>query len=185
MRKKNVGLGKYIYMEWLIPIKDYYSSVRRNEVIFEVAIPIVLSLFCTAMYFSRGKIFDALNGLADILPAAISILIGFTAMLITLLLTSSGKSIEKLKELETGKILHKKPINLYQCLHIQFSHSLFSEIVLLLLIFLYLFWKGLGIPTAAAVAILIVEIYLMLNILLSIIRGIANLYFSFYNNMNT
>ena len=176
------GLGKYIYMEWLIPIKDYYFSIRKNEVIFEIAVPLLISVVCTFTYFNNEKIFIALDGLAELLPTAISILIGFTVMLITLLLTSSGDNVELLKTIETNKVLYKKPVTLYQGLHIQFSHSLFSEIFLLLLIFLYLFLKGVGLYTVIGVGILGIEIYLTLNILLSILRGIANLYFSFYNS---
>lgn len=178
------GLGKFIYMEWLIPIRDYYYAIRKNEVIFEIAMPATVSLFCSAVYFQKGKVFDALSKLADLLPTAISILIGFTVMLITLLLTSSGESVDLLKKKETEKKLYGKPITLYQGLHIQFSHSLFSEIFLLLLIFLYLFWNGIGLPVVISVGMLAIEVYLTLNILLSILRGIASLYFSFYNNNN-
>ena len=102
----------------------------------------------------------------------------------TLLLTSSGDNVELLKTIESDKVLYKKPVTLYQGLHIQFSHSLFSEIFLLLLIFLYLFLKGVGLHIAVGVVILGIEIYLTLNILLSILRGAANLYFSFYDPQN-
>lgn len=183
-RKSQGGFGKYIYMEWLIPIKDYYFSIRKNEVIFEIAVPMLISAVCSFMYFSNGKVFIALNGLAELLPTAISILIGFTVMLITLLLTNSGDNVELLKTIESDKVLYKKPVTLYQGLHIQFSHSLFSEIFLLLLIFLYLFLKGVGLHIAVGVVILGIEIYLTLNILLSILRGVANLYFSFYDPQN-
>ena len=183
-RKSQGGLGKYIYMEWLIPIKDYYFSIRKNEVIFEIAVPFLISVVCSFMYFNSGKIFIALDGLSELLPTAISILIGFTVMLITLLLTSSGDNVELLKTIETDKVLYKKPVTLYQGLHIQFSHSLLSEIFLLLLICLYLFLKGVGLHMAVGVGMLGIEIYLTLNILLSILRGIANLYFSFYNSKN-
>lgn len=183
-RSSGCGLGKYIYMEWLIPIKDYYCSIRRNEVVFEIFIPFVASLSCSLIYFARGKLLIALDGLANLLPTAISILIGFTVMLITLLLTSSGDNVEKLKTIQTKKSLYNKPITLYQGLHIQFSHSLFSEIFLLLLIFSYLFLKGIGLPKSIGLGILVIQIYLTLNILLSILRGIANLYFSFYNSQS-
>lgn len=182
MKKQSVHcLGQYIYMEWMIPIKDYYCSIRKNEVVFEIVIPILVSLSCVFFYFKDKKIKIALDGLSELLPTAISILIGFTVMLITLLLTSSGENVEKLKIITTTKIFYKKPLTLYQGLHIQFSHSLFSEIFLLLLIFFYLFLKGIGLSLAISVIILFGEIYLTLNILLSILRGIANLYFSFYN----
>lgn len=175
------GLGQFIYMEWLIPISDYYCSMRKNEVIFEIIFPVVVSLSCVFLYDKARKIEAALDGLSELLPTAISILIGFTVMLITLLLTSSGGNIEQLKHKMMTKKLHKKPITLYQGLHIQFSHSLFSEIFLLLLIFSYLFLKGIGGSRTISTLLLFGEIYLTLNILLSILRGIANLYFSFYN----
>lgn len=180
--KKSTGLGKYIYMEWLIPVRDYYFSIRKNEAVFELLVPLLCSIACTIAYCFHRKLLVALDGLAVVLPSAISILIGFTAMLITLLLTGSGKSVENLKKTETSKVLYKKPITLYQCLHIHFSHSLFSEIFLLLIVFLYLFLEGIGIPLWLAFLLLIVEIYLTLHILMSMLRGIANIYFSFYNN---
>jgi hypothetical protein len=180
--KSKGGLGKYIYMEWLIPIKDYYFSIRKNELIFEIVVPFLASLLCTLIYFNNGKIFIALDGLAELLPTAISILIGFTVMLITLLLTSNGDHVKLLKTIETDKVLYNMPVTLYQGLHIQFVHSLFSEIFLLLFIFLYLFLKGVCLHLAVGVVILGIEIYLTLNILLAILRGISNLYFSFYNS---
>lgn len=180
MKKQETGLGKYIYMEWLFPVKDYYCSIRKNEVVFEIIFPLLCALGCTYSYFRLGKVHNALDGLSGLLPTAISILIGFTVMLITLLLTSNGENINKLKAKELSKKLYQKKLNLYQGLHIQFSHSLFSEIVLLLLVFCYLFWDGIGMPAWAAVAFLVIEIYLTLNILLSILRGITSLYFSFY-----
>lgn len=180
MKKQKFGFGKYVYTEWLFPVKDYYCSIRSNEVVFEIVIPLLCAGICSVSYFKAGKVFKALDGLSDLLPTAISILIGFTIMLITLLLTSSGENVDKLKKSQTDKVLYGHAVNLYQGLHIQFSHSLFSEIVLLLVIFVYLFWNGLGMPIKVAVAFLAVEVYLTLNILLSILRGITSLYFSFY-----
>ncbi len=183
MRKsKTYGAGRIVYMEWIIPVVDYYRSIRKNEVVFEVIIPLVSSIICTTIYFGKGKLILALDKMAELLPTAISILIGFTVMLITLLLTSSGDSIDKLKDAKIGKELYQKPISLYQGLHIQFSHSLFSEIVLLLIIFLYLFLRGLGVPIHVGVVFLLIEIHLTLNILLSILRGTTSIYFSFYND---
>lgn len=180
-KQSQKGLGRLIYMEWIIPIMDYYCSIRKNEVVYEIAAPIIIACICSSIYFFNGNFLIALDKLAELLPTAISILIGFTVMLITLLLTSSGENVDCLKCIETEKILYKKPVTLYQGLHIQFSHSLFSEVFLLLLIFLYLFLKGLDIKKEFNVVFLFFEIYLTLNILLSILRGIANLYFSFYN----
>ena len=162
----NGGLGKHIYMEWIIPIRDYYCSIRKNEVVFEIISPLLISLTCVAFYFYNGKLIVALDGLSDLLPTAISILIGFTVMLITLLLTSSGDNVERLKKLETEKVLYKKPLTLYQGLHIQFSHSLFSEVFLLLLIFLFGYYKRKNINLQSRV--ILKEVCSRLNIFLQI-----------------
>lgn len=183
-KKSQKGLGKYLYMEWLFPIKDYYCSMRKNEVIFEIVVPVIIAFICSALYFANGKFLVALDRLAELLPTAISILIGFTVMLISILLTSNGENVDHLKSIETEKKLYKKPVTLYQALHIQFSHSLFSEVFLLLVIFFYLFLKGLDAQNEFNVVFLFIQVYLALNILFSIIRGIANLYFSFYNPEN-
>jgi membrane-bound metal-dependent hydrolase YbcI (DUF457 family) len=185
MKKQKKGLGKLIYSEWLIPIVDYYKSLYKNETCYEVIVPILIAIICTIIYSNNGKLVVALNGIAKILPTVISILIGFTVMLITILLTSTGENIEKLKNTETDKLLRDKNVTLYQKLHIQFSHSLFSEVLLLLLIFFYLFLYGLwgdSIVGFIAYIFLMIEIYLILNILLSILRGITNMYFSFYRS---
>lgn len=103
MKKQETGLGKYIYMEWLFPVKDYYCSIRKNEVFFEIIFPLLCALGCTYSYFRLGKVHNALDGLSGLLPTAISILIGFTVMLITLLLTSNGENINKLKATYTAR----------------------------------------------------------------------------------
>ncbi len=182
MKTRSSGLSNFIYTEWMRPIIDYYLAIKKNEAMFEIVLPAVTAVICTGLYNSFGDVSHALSALAELLPTAISILIGFTVMLITLLLTSSGESIDRLKKIATDKELHDKKITLYQGLHIQFSHSLFSEIFLLLIVFFYLFLYGLGWSRKLSVIFLGIEVYLTLNVLLSILRGIANLYFSFYSN---
>ena len=86
----NGGLGKHIYMEWIIPIRDYYCSIRKNEVVFEIISPLLISLTCVAFYFHNGKLIVSLDGLYYILPTAISIIIGFTFILKTQINNSIG-----------------------------------------------------------------------------------------------
>lgn len=181
MKNHSFGLSNFIYTEWLRPILDYYVTIKKNEVAFEILIPGVVAIVAAFLYSQANKVESALRALSDLLPTAISILIGFTIMLITLLLTSSGENIERIKRIKTDKKINNTNISLYQGLHIQFSHSLFSEIILLLLVFFYLFLLGLGWNVAVGPFFLAIETFLTMNILLSILRGITNLYFSFYN----
>ncbi|MBQ3425823.1 MAG: hypothetical protein IJH37_01625 [Clostridia bacterium] len=181
MKEKSSGLGSIIYAEWLLPIQNYYASLRKNECTYEVLSPIFIAILSVCLYYVHNKVELALDKLSDILPTAVSILIGFTAMLITILLTSTGENVEKLKSIKCNNKLNGNDINLFQKLHIQLSHILFSEIILILIIFLYLFISGLYENLFFACIVLFFAVYLTLNILLSILRGVTNIYFSFYN----
>lgn len=180
MIKDTKGFGKAIFMEWLIPIVDYFSSVRKNEAVFEMLIPFLIAVFSSCLYGNVGKIKIALDALADLLPSAVSILIGFTVMYITLLLTSGTPAIDRLKKENTANKVHGKQISLYQKLHIQLTESLFSEIILLLVTFGYLFYKGIGTSVVLEAIFLVVEVYLTLHILLGIIRSMTHLYCVFF-----
>lgn len=181
MKARSSGLSNFIYTEWVRPVIDYYMAIEKNEAVFEIIVPAVTAIVCSGLYDNFGDVNHALGALSELLTTAISILIGFTVMLITLLLTSSGENIDRIKGIQTEKKIHGKRITLYQGLHIQFSHSLFSEIFLLLIVFFYLFLDGLNWVGRLSTIFLGIEIYLTLNILLSILRGVANLYFSFYS----
>ena len=47
MRENSNGFGRVVFMEWLIPIVDYLFSVRKNEAVFEMLIPLVTALSST------------------------------------------------------------------------------------------------------------------------------------------
>ncbi len=96
-RHSSFKIRSILYLEWLKPIFDYYATLKFKYVFFETFLPLIIGVFCTAKYFELGKVDIALDALNELLPTVISILIGFTTMLITLLLTSGGENIEKLK----------------------------------------------------------------------------------------
>ena len=103
MKKEHTGLGKIIYTEWIILVVDYYRALRKCEVIYEIVVPLFVAGLCSICYYHFGKVYVALKGLSNVLPTAISILIGFTAMLITLLLTSDNQNISALKTKKLNK----------------------------------------------------------------------------------
>lgn len=173
-------LGGIVYLEWLFLIRNYYSMLKNNEITFEVLIPITMSTFCVSTYWARASIQQALESLSRLLPTAVSVLIGFSVLLITILLTSNGENIRNLKNNYLRKKSSKPQFSLYQALLAQFAHLLCSEIVLMIVIFIALFWEGLGIIKWAAALLLWAEIYLTLNVLLSVLRGVTNIYFSFF-----
>ena len=182
-QKHSWGLGQIINMEWAFIVAGYLASTDSAEKNWDVRLPCIISIICTFLYWRAGKVILALEGLSDILPTVISLLIGFTVMFITILLTNDNPNMQRLRTKEIELVFLDKMITLYQKLLMQFSHLLLLEIVLLLTVFFYLFLKGLGISQLTAALLLVMQIYLVLHILLSILRGMTNLYFSFLNNV--
>lgn len=178
-KEKTNGLG----LEFLYIFLDYYSALEFKTALFEMMIPAVASLICSINYYHCGLIHKALIKLSDLLPSAISILIGFTAMMVTLLITTDNSNVNKLKETKTEKIIREKPVTLFQKFFIQSCHSLFNEIILLLIVFLYLYFCGFGkMNTILSFAFLFIQTYLVINILISIFNNITSIYYSFYNS---
>lgn len=179
--KNKKNFGAYFYAEWLFPIKDYFFSTRKNELFFEVIMPLLISIGVTGVCMCNDVVKKTVYSLADVLVSLTSILIGFSVMLVTLLLTSGGDGVKKLQEIYTDKEIYGKPISLFQKLYIQFVFTLINEILLLLLVLVYYFFESFTENNLLQIIFLCVFVYLILNILLSIVRGITNVYFSYFN----
>lgn len=179
--KKPSGSSKFLYIEWLFPIFGYYIVLHLNEFIFDILFPFIISIACSLLYHKNDLIIIALNHLSTILPSVISILIGFTVMLITLLLSGNENSISKLKcKFIENKKLWDKPVTLHQYLLLQFIRSLIAEIALIILVFLYLFLSPFQLPVIVYTVFLVFQVHYLLSILFSIARGLVNIFFAFY-----
>lgn len=171
----------FLYLEWVYLTFGYASAVRKNEIVFEVLFPIAVSAGCSYVYYGLDLVRPALKGLANLLPSILSILIGFTIMLITLLITGDNGNIDSLKDFKTNKkFLGSRNLSLFQILHIQFSFSLFIEITLLLIVLFSMFYMGVWSSKTFETILLFLECALTLNTLFSILHGVTNIFFSFF-----
>lgn len=183
-RDKN-GLGKAIWMEWVDLLIGHSKSVRRNEKMFDIGLPLLVALAAGMLYWKAGKVTPALDAMAELLPSVVPTLIGFTVLFITLILSTDTPAIKKLKEKDSeAKWGNGKKMSVFQVLYIQLTESLFSEVTLLLLVMAYLFYSGLWKIAWLELVILAAEVYLTLHILLGIIRSMTNLYFTFISDGN-
>lgn len=165
-------------LEWTRIVIDYLSVSDKKDKNFEVVLPVVISV-CTAFsYYLWGDIHSALKKFCELLINVDSILIGFTGILVTLLLTTDNKNITSLKEKKVDKKIYGKNATLYDLLHILFTNALLNEIVLLLIIMFNLFMMGLIKLDALSLIGLIVEVFMILNISFSMMRGVTNLYWT-------
>ncbi len=180
----NFKISKILYLDFIKPIIDYFCILNGNEWLYEIIFPIFVGICCVLECAYKNKTIVALDKLSDMLLSVISILIGITVLLITLLLTCSNDNIEKLKTKTTTKKLNGNNLSMFQILHIQFTYSLFTEVFLLIVIFAYLyFFKVVALNNIIICSgFLFVYIYIILNILLSIVRGITNIYFALFNS---
>lgn len=99
-------MKKKINLEWLrIPI-DYIKV--SDDIRTVVKLPIVISILTSILYYLFNDTVHALKVFSELLLNLDSILIGFTGILVTLLLTTENKTIDILKAKKTDKKLYIK-----------------------------------------------------------------------------
>ncbi|MBQ7505231.1 MAG: hypothetical protein IJT79_07945 [Ruminococcus sp.] len=177
-KENKKGLG----LESSVILLDYYQVLKGKEWIWEFVFPIISSLVVSIIYCCNNAVIPALRKLSDLLPTTISILIGFTTMIITLLITSESEKINTLKQKTIeNKIIRDKEVSLYQKILIKTCHSLFIEITLLFIVFIYLFLHGINITNIyLSFSFLVLETLLLIETLISIFSNIKEIYFAFY-----
>lgn len=177
-------MGKYVYGEWLVPIVDYYTVIKKKEAIYEIIIPIIISITLVIFCCIHGISIKALIKLRDMLPNTLAILIGFTITCITVLISNDNKNIQLLKNKPTDeRYVANKKIYLYQWLLIMFVYVLIIQIMLLAFVFLASIFLQLNNSNFIAGLLLSIETYLIIHILLIIIRSITNFYFVFFRKI--
>ncbi|TDS28033.1 hypothetical protein [Halanaerobium congolense] len=170
-----------MYFEWSYPIIDYFKTLKSNEKNTEIILPIIMSLMISIIYFYFNLSNTALSHLRNILPATISILIGFSMTSLTIIVTSNNDSIKTLKDEYTdNRKIVSSVITLYQWLIIMYIHAIISEIFLLIFIFFSAFLLQIGKIPYLADVLLFIQISLLLHIFLVLLRNVANMYFIFY-----
>lgn len=173
-------MGKFIYGEWLNILYDYLVVLKKNEGVYEILLPSIIALITGGIYVYMDITLPALLKMKDLLPTALSILIGFTITCITVLATSGATVVNVIKSEKTqGRVLRGKVISLYQWLLIMFSYALLMEIILLIFIFFIAFILRIYNAPFFMGVLLVLLVYFTLHILLLLIRAITGLYFSF------
>lgn len=175
-------LGKHLYGEWLIPVVDYYRTVKKNEVYYEIGIPCLVAIISTYLYYQNASLHPALMKLRDLMPNALAILIGFSITCITILLTSNNTNIETIKQRKTARVIEGEQITIYQWVFIMFVYILIIQIFLLLFILFVAFVLRLYNEKWFMFVLLVIEVSLTLHILLLLTRNITNFYFIFFKH---
>ena len=162
-----------MYFEFIFVIGDYISTLTKRVALYEWGIPVVLGITSGVLSYLN----DA-NLLYNVIQSAVPIiatLLGFTLAALTLFLTGNSK-IEDAKKYMTEKKVSGKRISLYKLIVISYSYLILIETILCigyyigsLFPFIYNIYVCVSLNT--------IFIVLMLNVLLSTIRSITDLYF--------
>lgn len=56
MKEKTWGFGQIMFMEWLFPVLDYYSSLRKSERRFEIILPLLAAMVSSAVYVKSVRL---------------------------------------------------------------------------------------------------------------------------------
>lgn len=174
---------KKIYSDWDIPIRHYLQIVTREEVTYEIVIPIIIGIAVSAIYSYAEGTLSGLLKLRDLLPTSIAILIGFTITCISMLASSEATNIKALKETKFKKRdINGVVITLYQGMLILFSYQLTIQVFLLLFTFFVAFILRIYSNAIFMFVLMSIEVSILLHIMLILVRSISYVYLSLYPN---
>jgi len=173
----------FLYTEFLLPIRHYFSTLNKNESIFDLIIPVIFG----AVGFAIGLIFNISIDKNDsveffkTLITLLSILIGFSITSLTII-ASTSKLADTLMSVQTERKIGYTTINLYQLMNITFIFALFSEIFTLVLNLcaVLLVFSNMTSEIRYINLIILIDVVLISHVFLINIRNITNFYFVFH-----
>jgi hypothetical protein len=173
----------FLYLEFLLPIKHYFSTLNKNETVFDLIIPIIFGIIGVAIGLHLNIFIDKNNSIEffKTLITLLSILIGFSITSLTII-ASTSKLTDTLMSVSTERKIGYNKINLYQLMNITFIFALFSEIFTLILNLcaVLLVSSNIILDIKYVNIIILIDIILITHIFLINIRNITNFYFVFH-----
>ncbi len=172
-------LGRFLYLEFLFPILDYLKTLELREGTYDLGIPVYVTLI---LYFNLAPITADQKSIIGSAIALLAILIGFSITSITVLSTSSGEAIKLLKEKKSKRMISKKPISLFQLLHIGFTYALIIEILTLASILTFSVLLRCNVSSPLCSGLYFFNIFLLIHIILINLRNTTNFYFVLFKS---
>lgn len=174
-----------MYTSALIPLKDYLKITNKNELRFDIVIPLVIT--CLLSYFVILKMeAKEMQDFAVLLINSFAILLGFGLTSLTVLTSSDSSNVKVLKEKKSSRILENEKITFYQLMLVLISYTIVvGATLLLLLIVIYASIGGLDVTgnyyneqlNISRLSIGFI-LFLALNVIMVTIRIATNLYFT-------
>ena len=173
-------LSIFLYSEFIFPIKDYFKTITPNEKVFDLLIPIILSVLGYIYIFPKIT-GESIYNFSGYLINSLAILIGFTITCLTVLITSNNNNVALMKSQYTRRKIYNKHITLFQLILLSFSYALIMEILTLLYNFIFLIIYS-SLDLYCKKIIFGINIFLVLHIIALNIRNTTNLYLIHFKN---
>lgn len=180
--KKNLG-------EIWEPIIDFYRmrKGKKGEVAIFIFPPVVVGIlsYLLGQFCVHNSEFELLGFCDDILNQLLTILalfISFCMAYLSILLTSSSKNIDDLKETESSYKLGENICSLYQVSANEITYILMAQIIFLI----FVFFQKFSLPLVSREVIkifLCVNVSLFMHILIVMLVVVKNMYFSFWRSV--
>lgn len=165
-------ISKYMYLEFLLVISDYFKTLDKRTLLYEWFIPFLLGVFCfvPSLLYNTDFLYNIISKSIDF----VATLLGFTLATLTLLLSSD--KLNATKQYITNTKIGGKQISLYRKIIISYTYLIIIEALLCVTFFLCAIFPYVYIPIPAKI-LNSIYIVILLHILLVTIRTITELYF--------
>ncbi len=173
-------IGRFVNLQFLLPIGDYFATLRLTEAALDwfaaIAITVAVNLW---LPMSRSA--QPLDKLTGTGITFLAILVGFSLTAVTILTTNDTPNVQKMKQQLSERRLGGKPISLFQLLHILFTYGLIVQILALFLNIIIAALEIQKLSNRAIATIWYADIFLFAHVILVTLRNVSNLYGVFWH----
>ena len=123
---------------WLLVIYEYFKISNK----ISLSINAFLSgIICFGIFYipKECQLNKNIDQFVNNSTSVLSLLVGFTVAMFTLLITASNPNIDKIKTENSGALLYKKPVSIFKTLLIRTVYIILIESILLIFNLVYPF----------------------------------------------
>lgn len=166
-----------MYLDFILLIKDYFSTLKLRIFIYEWLFPFLIGVFIFYILYvgnNTGSTIVFKNNAINLL----GILAGFSITIITILTTGQSRNLEEIKKKETSIKIGNKNISLYRLLLVNFTYSVIIEALLIIFCLIYpIILENFSIPKLLKCIGFSLFALLTIHVLLLTIRNLTDFYF--------
>lgn len=165
-----------MYIEFFILILDYFRTLTRRVVIYEIVIPTVTLICIFLVLHFKGNVSYA-DELRNNLIALLGILIGFSITIITILITSTSGNIAAIQKRKTQHTIGSRKVSVFDLLLVNFTYSVVVEIFLVVVLLIYpIILTNYDFPSVVKKVVFSILFGIVIHILLLTIRNLTDFY---------